>query len=213
MSEPTQVQTVLSCSQCGRTFAHSDLVQIAGNWVCGNCKPAYLSRVMASGAAAASSLGWHYGGFWIRFGARFIDGIVLGVPLFFIAAMLIPNLIRTQVNRPNPAVAGIAAFGLTFFIFYFLALICYEVLFLKYRGATPGKMACGLKVVRADGSSLGWGTSIGRFMMWNIVTSGIPYLNLVLMLISGIIAGTDSEKRALHDRVCDTRVVYKQSLA
>jgi uncharacterized RDD family membrane protein YckC len=49
--------------------------------------------------------------------------------------------------------------------------------------------------------------------MWNIVTSGIPYLNFILMLISGIVAGTDGEKRALHDRVCDTRVVYKQSMA
>jgi hypothetical protein len=49
--------------------------------------------------------------------------------------------------------------------------------------------------------------------MWNIVTSGIPYLNLILMLVSGIMAGTDIEKRALHDRVCDTRVIYKRSLA
>jgi len=84
---------------------------------------------------------------------------------------------------------------------------------LRYRGATLGKMACGLKVVRSDGSSLGWGVSIGRFVMWNVVTSGIPYLNFILMLISGIMTGTDAEKRALHDRVCDTRVVYKQSMA
>ena len=213
MSEQAPVQTVLACSQCGRTFAHSDLVQIAGNWVCGDCKPAFLSRVMASGGAAASPLGWHYGGFWMRFGARFIDGLVLGVPLLILAALLIPNLIRTQGDPSNPAFARIAAFGVTFFLCYFVVLICYEVLFLRYRGATPGKMACGLKVVRSDGNSLGWGTSIGRFVMWNLVTSGIPYLNFILILISGIMAGTDSEKRALHDRVCDTRVVYKQSMA
>jgi uncharacterized RDD family membrane protein YckC len=213
MNQDVQAQTALPCSQCGRTFAHSDLVQIAGNWVCGNCKPAYLSRVMASGGAAASPLGWHYGGFWIRFGARFIDGLVLGVPLITLFALLMPNLIKTQGNLPNQAIAGIAAFSVTFFLFYFIVVICYEVLFLRYRGATPGKMACGLRVVRSDGNSLGWGTSIGRFVMWNVVTSGIPYLNFILILISGIMAGTDSEKRALHDRVCDTRVVYKQSMA
>jgi uncharacterized RDD family membrane protein YckC len=212
MSEQTPVQTVLACSQCGRTFAHSDVVQIAGNWVCGECKPGFLSRVMASGGAA-SALGWHYGGFWMRFGARMIDGIVLGVPLLIIAALLIPNLMRTQGPTSNPAVAAFAAFTVTLFLVYFLVLICYEVLFLRYRGATPGKMACGLKVVRSDGSSLGWGASIGRFVMWNVVTSGIPYLNFILMLISGIMTGTDGEKRALHDRVCDTRVVYKQSMA
>ena len=213
MSEQTPVQTVLACSQCGRTFAHSDVVQIAGTWVCGDCKPGFLSRVMVSGAAAASPLGWHYGGFWIRFGARVIDGLVLGVPLLILLALLIPNLIRTQGDASNPALAGFAAFSVTFFLVYFLVLICYEVLFLRYRGATPGKMACGLKVVRSDGSGLGWGASVGRFVMWNVVSSGIPYLNLILMLISGIMAGTDSEKRALHDRVCDTRVVYKQGVA
>lgn len=212
MIEQTPVQTVLACSQCRRPFPHTDVVQIAGNWVCAGCKPGYLSRVMASGGAA-SPLGLHYGGFWMRFGARMIDGIVLAVPLLLLAALLIPNLIRAQRSASNPAPAGFAAFGLTFFLCYFVVLICYEVLFLKYRGATPGKMACGLKVVRSDGSSLEWGTSIGRFVMWNLVTSGIPYLNFILMLISGIMTGTDGEKRALHDRVCDTRVVYKQSLA
>ena len=168
---------------------------------------------MASGAAAVSPRGWHYGGFWMRFGARMIDGFVLGVPLVIIFALMIPNLLKTQGNPSNPAFGAFAAFSLSIFLGYFVVLICYEVLMLKYRGATLGKMACGLKVVRTDGSSLGWGVSFGRFFMWNIVTSGIPYLNSILMLISGIMAGTDSEKRALHDRVCDTRVVYKQSVA
>jgi len=213
MSEPAPLQAVLLCSQCGRTFAHSDMVQIAGNWVCGDCKPAYLSRVMASGAAAASPRGWHYGGFWIRFGARMIDGFVLGVPLVIIFALLMPNMLRTQGDPSNPAFAALAVYSLSIFLGYFLVLICYEVLMLKYRGATLGKMACGIKVVRADGTSLGWGVSFGRFFMWHIVTSGVPYLNSILVLISGIMAGTDSEKRALHDRVCDTRVVYKQSIA
>ena len=212
MSQDASVPTVLACSQCRRPFPSSEVVQIAGNWVCSGCKPGYLSRVMASGTAVQGA--WHYGGFWIRFGARMIDGIVLTVPILIIAAILIPNLIRAQRGAAaNATPAGFAALGLTFFLIYFIAVICYEVLFLKYRGATPGKMACGLKVVRSDGSSLEWGSSIGRFLMWNVVTSGIPYINFILMTISGIMTGTDAEKRALHDRVCDTRVVYKQSLA
>ena len=210
MSEQAPVQTVLACSQCGRTFAHSDLVQIAGNWVCAECKPGFLSRVMASGAAGPSPLGWHYGGLWIRFGARVIDSFVLIVPILILAAVLIPNLLRAGSQPPSPALAG---FMLTFVLVFFVVLISYEVVMLRQWGATVGKMACGLKVVRSDGSNLGWGVSFGRFFMWNVVTSGIPYLNFFLMLISGIMAGTDGEKRALHDRVCDTRVVYKQSMA
>lgn len=217
MSQDAPVETVSACSQCGRALVHSDLVQIAGSWVCAECKPAFLSRVMASGAAGASPLAWRYGGFWIRFGARFIDGLVFMVPILIFAAVLIPSLIRAGSQAGNPASApnpAFAAFGvITFFLVFFLAGGCYEILMLKYRTATLGKMACGLKVIRPDGRSLSWGVCFGRFFMWNVVTSGIPYLNSVLMLVSSIMLGVDDEKRALHDRVCDTRVIYKQSVA
>jgi uncharacterized RDD family membrane protein YckC len=165
---------------------------------------------MAGDAAAASPLGWHYGGFWIRFGARFVDTFVLMAPVITLLAALLPNLLRTRNDELNPA---IAAFALTVFLVVFPALIAYEVVMLRYCGATLGKMACGLRVIRSDGRTLGWGVSFGRFFMWNIVTSSIPYLNMGLMLISGIMAGVDDEKRALHDRVCDTRVIYKRSAA
>lgn len=209
MSQEVPAQRDLVCSQCGRMFAHSDLVQVAGNWVCGACKPAFLSRVMA-GDAGISPLGRRYGGFWIRFGARIIDGLVMGVPLLILFAALIPNLMRVgNQSSLNPA---IAAFTLSFLLVYFLILTSYEVLLLRYQGATLGKMACGLKVVRSDGRGLGWGVSFGRFFMWNVLTS-VPYLNMIFMLISGIMAGVDEQKRALHDRVCDTRVIYKRATA
>jgi len=211
MSQETPVQTVLACSLCGRALAQSDLVHIAGSWVCADCKPAFLSRVMASGAAGISPLAWRYGGFWIRFSARFIDGLIFTVPILIVAAVLLPNLIRAArqagpASAPNP----FAAFGfVTFLLVGFLAGGCYEILMLKYRSATLGKMACGLKVIRSDGSTLSWGVCFGRFFMWNIVTSGIPYINAVLMPVSAIMLVVDNEKRALHDRVCDTRVIYK----
>ncbi len=210
MSPETPVQTTLLCSQCGRTFAQSDLVHIAGNWVCADCKPAFLSRVMASGAAGASPLGWRYGGFWIRFGARMVDGLIFAIPILILAALLIPNLVRARGQTPFSPNPMFAAFGfLTVFVVGFLVGGVYEVLMLKYRSGTLGKLACGLKVIRSDGRDLGWGVCFGRFFMWNVVTSGIPYLNSVLMLVSSIMVGVDEQKRALHDRVCDTRVVYK----
>jgi len=214
MSQEAPVQTVLACSQCGRALAQSDLVHIAGSWVCADCKPAFLNRVMASGAAGTSPLAWRYGGFWVRFGARFIDGLIFMVPMLIFFAMLMPNLIRAKGQAPIDPNTMFAAFGfVTFFVVLFLAGGCYEILMLKYRSGTLGKMACGLKVIRSDGRSLSWGVCFGRFFMWNVVTSGIPYINSVLMLVSSIMLGVDDEKRALHDRVCDTRVIYKQSVA
>jgi uncharacterized RDD family membrane protein YckC len=203
MSEQAPVQTVLACSQCGRTFAHSDLVQIAGNWVCGNCKPGYLSRVMASGAAAASPLGWHYGGFWIRFGARLIDGFLLGIVQASLA-LAIFGAFGAQF-RPNLIASEPLGLRVSFQILSYAIGFLYEVFFLHYRGATLGKMALGLQVVRSNGESLGWGVCIARYFM--------NFVSALILLIGYIMAGFDSEKRALHDRVCDTRVVYKQSMA
>src|SRR5689334_4890268 len=97
MTQETPVQTVLACSQCGRSLAPSELVHIAGSWVCASCKPAFLSRVMASGASPSAL---RYGGFWIRFGARMLDGIILGVPFMFLSFLLIPNLLRTATQAP-----------------------------------------------------------------------------------------------------------------
>jgi uncharacterized RDD family membrane protein YckC len=212
MSQEVLPETVLSCSQCGRTFAQSDVVLIAGTWVCGECKPAFLSRMMANGPAAALS-GFRYGGFWIRFGARIVDGIVLGVPLMVLFFLLMPNVFRPQSEISNPFLMAFATFNLTYLVVSLLVSCAYEVMMLKYRGATLGKMVCGLKIVRPDGSDLNWGICFGRYFMWNVVSSRVPILNLVLLLVSAIMAGTDSEKRALHDRVCNTRVIYKTSAA
>lgn len=78
MTQQTPAQVVLARSECGRAFARSDVVRIAGKWVCGDCKPAFLSRVVAGGPVAASSLS--YAGVGIRFAARFIDGLIFLVP-------------------------------------------------------------------------------------------------------------------------------------
>lgn len=207
MTQEAPVQPALACSQCGRTFGQSDLVQIAGQWVCGDCKPAFLSRVVAGGSVAAAAL--EYGGVGIRFGARFVDGLIFVIPLVIVAVLAMPNLLRTLGPGSNAGLlfnGAVLLIGLVFSLFY-------EVLMLRYWGATLGKMACGLRVVRPNGGGLGWGVSFGRYFMYNVVISAIPLINYILLLTTAIMAGVDDEKRGLHDRVCDTRVVYKRSLA
>ena len=203
MTQQAPAQALVVCSQCRGTFAQSDLVQIAGNRVCGNCKSAFLSRVMAGGPSAASSL--RYAGVGIRFGARFVDGFVFLVPLI-VAVLVVPNLLRTAGNRAT-------MFSGTFVLAMVIFSLFYEVLMLRYWGATLGKMACGLKVVLSDGNSLGWGVSLGRYFMYNVVISAIPFVNWILLLTTAIMAGLDDQKRGLHERVCDTRVVNTRGLA
>src|SRR6516162_6302090 len=185
MTQQAPAQALVVCSQCRGTFAQSDLVQIAGNRVCGNCKSAFLSRVMAGGPSAASSL--RYAGVGIRFGARVVDGVVFLVPLI-VAVLGVPNLLRTAGNRAT-------MFSGTFVLAMVIFSLFYEVLMLRYWGATLGKMACGLKVVLSDGNSLGWGVSLGRYFMYNVVISAIPFVNWILLLTTAIMAGLDDQKR------------------
>ena len=80
---------------------------------------------------------------------------------------------------------------------------CYEAFFVNKMGATPGKMALGLKVVRPDGRPVDLGRAFGRYFA--------KMLSGLILFIGYIIAGFDSEKRALHDMICDTRVVRVQN--
>jgi uncharacterized RDD family membrane protein YckC len=203
MTQQAPAQTMLFCSQCGRSFGQSDLVQIAGRLVCGDCKPAFLSRVVAGGAAAISR--WHYGGFWIRFCGVTIDGILLQlvrIPM----SLLILGAVESPLQSFQSRMAPMALTGamLTLTLVSMLVAFLYEVIMIRYFGATVGKMAIGVKVIRTDGGDVGWGVSIGRYFMK--IVSGM------ILAIGYIMAGFDDEKRALHDRVCDTRVVYKRSL-
>jgi uncharacterized RDD family membrane protein YckC len=195
--QQAQEQIEMACSQCRRVLSQSDLVQIAGNWVCGECKTAYLSRVVAG---TASHSQWHYGGFWIRAGARFIDGFVI-VPVQGILALAFFGAFGAQFRASTLATAS-ASSRIGFQVVSYAIAIAYEVLFLHYRGATLGKMAVGLKVVRSDGESIGWGVAFGRYFM--------TIVSAFIVGIGYIMAGFDDEKRALHDRVCDTRVIYNR---
>ena len=76
---------------------------------------------------------------------------------------------------------------------------CYEAYFLTTKGATPGKMALGLKVIRADGGPITIGLAVGRYFA--------SFLSGITLCIGYIIAGFDAQKRSLHDHICATRVI------
>jgi uncharacterized RDD family membrane protein YckC len=81
-----------------------------------------------------------------------------------------------------------------------LAQCAYEAWFLVNKSATPGKLILGLQVVRTDGRPFTWGAGIGRFFAY--------FLSSLTLYIGFLMAAWDEEKRALHDRICDTRVVH-----
>src|SRR5579872_4178844 len=84
------------CSECGRPFPPDQLLNLGGASVCAQCKPIYLQRVREGGQAVG---GRRYAGFWIRFVAKIIDGVVLAIVGF---------IIRTPLAL---LVGGIGGFG------------------------------------------------------------------------------------------------------
>ena len=183
------------CSECGRPFAPNELVTIGPASVCLECKPIYLQRLREGGGSVAGSR--HFGGFWIRVAAKLIDAVLLQIVLL---AVRIPLLGATLFPAPgDPPRLGLVVL---FALFNFVAVASYEIFFVAKRGATIGKMILGLKVIRPDGSGIPLGLSVGRYFAQFIssLTLGIGYL----------MAGFDDQKRTLHDRICETRVVYSK---
>jgi len=185
----SEAEGLTRCGVCGSMVASNLVVHLGGKTVCAKCKSGF-AREMA-GARPVGQM--RFAGFWIRFVAVFLDGLILALPvlgiLFAMGAFEMSSLEGSRRNDPLPnlVTAGIYMFYTTFFIGKF--------------GATPGKMAVKIKVVRPDGSPVGYGRAFGRYFA-NILSGCICYIGYIM-------AGFDAEKRALHDRICDTRVVYR----
>jgi uncharacterized RDD family membrane protein YckC len=193
------------CGECGGSYPVQDLARFGNHFVCLNCKPAYVQR-MREGVqpVGATMAGAHYGGFWIRFLAIVIDGLILSVVTVPLAVILVMGSGGIKFDPQNPESIGkIFAIEAAVGLFSLVVGLLYQGYFVSRKGGTPGKLALGLKIVNAlDGSYLSVGKAIGRYFAY--ILSGI------VLYIGYIIAAFDSEKRALHDHICATRVIYKR---
>lgn len=128
-----------------------------------------------------------------------MDGIILAVAT---AVLRIPLFLALGLGGAGifyPR-SGLGFSGL--FVFGAVSLtvsIAYEAYFLSVRGATPGKMALGLRVIRPGGGEISPGLAVTRYFA--------RLLSGMILAIGYLMAAFDVEKRALHDRLCDTRVI------
>ena len=126
--------------------------------------------------------------------------VVIGVlgMIFFRDTMMILQKVTGPEMSPQE-IAAILSFMPVAFGVYFGFSFVYEFFSLRQYSATPGKLALGLKVVRADGAPLSVWRIVGRYFAHalNFMTLGIGY----------VMVAVDDEKRGLHDYVSETRVV------
>jgi len=138
----------------------------------------------------------HYAGAFSRLGAFIIDwalvvalyGVVVGGFSFVVSPLL---RLGFEPESVDPVIASI--FFATWVFFYF-------VVGLTISGRTPGKGLLGLRVVTRHGAPIGGGTAILRVLAFplSVLTLGIGFL--------GVVFGR--ERRALHDVIAGTAVVY-----
>jgi len=187
------------CAECRRVLSTGDMIPFGEQWVCADCKPLFFQRIR-EGVQPVPVL--RYAGFWIRFAAMLLDFVfilVLWIVISFCLSFAAPFMVR---GRQPPYY--LAEFLISMFLPLFLFLgipVLYRTLLVGRFGATLGKMACGLRVVRPDGTKVGTGRAFVRYFA--------EWISWILFFMGYIIVAFDDQKRALHDHICSTRVVRK----
>jgi len=122
--------------------------------------------------------GVEYAGFWMRFAAYIIDFIILFVVGIVLAI----------------AVGGTSGAALQFAVG-----IVYTIGFWIAEGATPGKMALGIKITTVDGDDIDFGRALLRY---------VGYIaSAIILLIGYFMIAFTGQKRGLHDYIAGTVVI------
>jgi|GEM_PF-1759491 Predicted membrane protein/domain len=147
-----------------------------------------------AGLAAASSFAisdlarLEYGGFWLRVLATLIDGLILFVPQLLAEAAL------------HTFFDGIGVQLLSTFVIwgaYCIPFWCSRL------HATPGKLACGLVVLSAEGSTLTMRDATVRYACYVVSST---------TLVGAFFVAFTDRRQALHDLFARTVIVKKRAL-
>ena len=128
-------------------------------------------------------------GFWVRAGAYMLDGLLIAIgQLLIFGFLLLVGIPKIAANLCS------SLLGIGYFIWMPAA----------NSGQTLGKMAAGIAIVRMDGSPLTYLRCLGRWAGYLVST--------IVAGLGFVIAAFTDQKRALHDYLADTRVVYVQEV-
>jgi uncharacterized RDD family membrane protein YckC len=180
--------------------------------------PQVYSPIGGAQAYAPAPVAAHYGGFWIRFVAYFVDYLIIGIPMAVIIGIAIfafgafgglsaiknlsdntdPNQVQQQIMSLIGPLLG--AYALLFVFGIVIGWLYFALMESSARQATFGKAMLSLKVTDANGNRLSFGHASGRFFS-KIVTGLVPFG------IGYIMAGFTAKKQALHDFIASTLVI------
>ena len=135
-----------------------------------------------------------YAGFWIRFAAIFLDGLITSVlilPFLGLVYALGSSSLEESVTAVNVVgnLLSIVAWGI-------------NNIYLQSRyGWTIGKKICGLVVLTADGEFMSIGRTLAREIFKGAISGCVCMLGYIWVAF-------DADKQGWHDKVAGTYVYY-----
>lgn len=130
-------------------------------------------------------------GFWIRLLAFILDGLIVDA---VIVGALAANL-AISGRGLFEVLGALPKLGPVLFVFG----VIYTIFFWAWRGATPGKMALGLKIVMSDGTDIGFVRALVRYVGY--------FVSGIILGIGFLMIAFTRGKRGLHDKLADTQVI------
>lgn len=183
------------CAVSGKRLPKNEMLEFEGRWVAAEHKDEFFQRLREGVSVSATD--FEYAGFWRRVGAKIIDIVIVTVANAVLGGVL-GGIAGATGYITNPGV--MIGLQVVTQITSILITLGYSIFFIRKNDATPGKMALGLKVFRPDGSKLSKGRIVGRYFA--------EWLSSLTLVIGYLMVAFDKEeRRALHDRVADTRVI------
>jgi len=125
-----------------------------------------------------------YAGFWERFAAAFIDGLIIGAGTFFLSY---------SIGKPDELI------GIDDFLSLIISWLYAALQESSAAQATIGKRALGIKVTDMNGQRISFGQATGRHFG--------KYISGLILLIGYLMMLWDDKKQTLHDKMAGTLVV------
>ncbi len=196
---------LVRCARCTESVCPECYVELSGQPFCAECKVQRLLDLRAGASPAAGQL--HLASIGRRFGALFLDGLFLGIPLMILGvvavfAVMMPLGMLEPGASPDLFFTGMQlGIQLILMFFGFVAGILYHGIQIARSGQTFGKRIIGLKVVAPDGSD------VRPQQAWirALVTQAFGLLSCFGII--NYLTAFGAERTCIHDMAAKTRVV------
>lgn len=147
----------------------------------------------------APALGVRKAGFWLRAVAFLVD-VALVAALMALGGLLVSVAVQVGgwfSSTPELALEWLESSART--LLSVLLALSYFTVFVGWRGQTPGKMLCRLRIVQVSGQEVGYGRAFVRWIG--------QILSALLLGIGFLLIAFSREKQGLHDKLAGSYVV------